>query len=102
MFFFFSILRDGEESAIYSNLTGRSLVKLDTGIEYMCVCYVYKLGTMLLRTMKNREDTKLHELTDKEHHPTIHVLDNECSHTVKYYIVSERTDIYFLRHTTTG
>jgi hypothetical protein len=37
------------------------------------------------------------ELNAKDHHPTLHVLDNEGSCEVKYYIVSKRADIQFIK-----
>ena len=71
------------------------------GINYMCVYYVCKLNTILLHTMRNREDTGVvvlskscyNELNVKEHHPTLYVLDNECSRAVKEYITSEKTNM---------
>ena len=52
-------------------------------MSYMCVCYVYKLNKILLRTMKNREDEEMisafkpcyNELNSKGQHPTLHVLE---------------------------
>ena len=51
--------------------------------------------------MKIREDTEIvvlfnrcyNELHVKGHHPTLYVLDNECSGAVKEYITSENTDL---------
>jgi len=102
--FCFAILRDETENTIYSDLTGRFPIESYTGMNYIFVCYVYKLNTILLRTMKNREDKEMvtafkscyNELTTKGHYPTLHVLDNECSSAVKEYITSERTDIQFV------
>ena len=73
-------------------------------MNYIFVCYVYKLNTILLRTMKNREDEEMvtafkscyKELNTKGHHPTLHVLDNECSRVVKQFITSEQTDVQFV------
>ena len=99
--FCFAILRDETESNIYSNLTGRFPIESYTGIKYMFEYYVYKFNTILLRAMKNREDTEMviafksccSKLNIKGHHPTLYVLDNECSRTVKEYITSEKTDL---------
>ena len=68
-------------------------------MNYIFVCYVYKLNTILLRTMKNREDNGMvsacksccNKLNAKGHHPTLHVLDNKCSGAVKEYLTSEHT-----------
>ena len=35
------------------------------------------------------------ELNAKEHHPTLHVLVNECSCVVKEYIASKRANLQF-------
>ena len=102
--FCFAILRDENENTIYSDLTGRFPIESYTGMNYIFVCYIYKLNTILLRTMKNREDEEMvsafkscyKELNDKGHHPTLHVLDNECSRAVKEFISSERTDLQFV------
>ena len=85
--FCFAILQYEEENTIYSNLTGRFLIESYTGMNFIFACYVYKLNMILLNTMKNREDEEMvlafkscyKELNDKGHHPTLHVLDNECS-----------------------
>ena len=66
------------------------------GTTYMFVCSVYKLNTQLLRTTKNREDEEMisafkscyNKLNLRDHHPTLHVLDRECSQAVKKYITS--------------
>ena len=73
-------------------------------MNYIFVCYIYKLNTILLRTMKNREDEEMvsafkscyKELNEKDHHPTLHVIDNECSRAVKEFISSEKTDLQFV------
>jgi hypothetical protein len=99
--FCFAIIRDETENIIYSDLKGRFLIESYTGMNYIFVCYVYKLNTILLRAMKNREDTEMviafkscyTELNTEGHHPTSHVLDNECSRAVKEYITSEDTDL---------
>ena len=53
--FRFAILQDKKEHTIYSDLTGRFPIESYTGMDYIIVYYVYKLNTVLLRTMKNRE-----------------------------------------------
>ena len=102
--FSFAILRDKTENAIYSNLTGRFPIESYTCMDFMFACYVYKLNTILLRAMKSREDTEMviafkscyTKLNVKGHHPTLHVLDNECSRAVKGYITSVKTDLQFV------
>ena len=57
--FCFVVWRDDAENTIYSNLIGRFLKELVIGMNYMFVCYVYKLNKTLLHTMTNREDTEM-------------------------------------------
>ena len=57
--FCFAILRDEEENTIYSHLTGRFPIELYTGMNYIVVCYDYKLNTILLRTMRNIEGKEI-------------------------------------------
>jgi hypothetical protein len=89
--FCFVILQDEAENLIYSNITGRVSIKFFTGMHHIIVCYIYKLDTILLRTTKNREDIEMvidfkscyDKLNSKGHHPTLHMLNNQCSHAVK-------------------
>ena len=64
---------------------------------------------MLLHAMKSREGKEMVSgfkscyggLNAKGHHPTMHVLDNKCSCTVKESISPERTTIHVVRSYTT-
>ena len=97
--FCFAILRDNEGNTIYSDITGRFPIESYTGMNYVFVCYVYRLNTILLRTMKSRHDEQMveafkscyDELNAKGHHPTLHVLGNECSRAVRDYVAKQRT-----------
>ena len=85
--FCYLILKDMQGNTIYSDLTGRFPIESYAGMNYIFVCYVYKLNTILLRTMKSRETSHMlqafesiyEELEEKGHKPTLHVLVNECS-----------------------
>ena len=57
--FCFAILPDETDNTIYSDLAGRFPIESYTGMNYVFVCYVYKLNTILVRTMKNREDEEV-------------------------------------------
>ena len=69
------------------------------------MCCVYKLNTILLYEMKNREGKEMvtvfksgyDELNAKGHHPTLNVQENACSSAVKEYIASKRTDTQFVK-----
>ena len=54
--FCFEILRNNVENTIYSDLTSRFPLESYTGMNYMLACYIYKLNTQLLCTIKNNED----------------------------------------------
>ena len=70
-------------------------------MHYIVVCYVYKLNTVLLRTMKSCKtkdmlqafESMYNELEEKGHKPTLHVLDNEYSRPVKKFLLKKDTDI---------
>ena len=102
--FCFAILQDESENKIYSNLTGRFSIESYTDMNYIAVCYVYKLNTILLCTIKNRDNKEMisafkscyNELNSKGHHPTLHVLDNNSFQAVKEYITSDRTNLKFV------
>ena len=99
--FCYSILRSKEGNTIYSDLTGRFPIESYTGMNYIFVCYIYKLNAILLRPMKSRKEAEMirafesyyNELNVKGHHPTLHILDNECSLAVKQYLQQQRLDI---------
>ena len=102
--FCYSILRSTDGNTIYSDLTERFPIESYTGMNYIFVCYIYKLNAILLRPMKSRKEAEMikafescyDELNAKGHHPTLHVLDNECSLAVKQYLQRQRTDIQFV------
>jgi hypothetical protein len=90
---------DKNKNTIYSDLTWQFPVRSFDGMSYMFVAHVYKLNAILVRPMKSREDgsmiaafTSIH--SDPEairHTPTLHVLDNECSHAVHNFLKSKDT-----------
>ena len=106
--FCFLILRDIHGSTVYSNLTGQFPIQSYTGMSYICVCYVYKPNTMLLRTMTSRETKDMlqefesiyKKLEEKGHKPTLHVLNNECSRAVKIFPWKMMTPSISLKSTT--
>ena len=99
--FCFLIVRDIHGNTVYSNLTRRFPIQSYVGVNYIFVCYVYKLNIILLQTMKRRKtkdmlqafDSIYDELEEKGHRPTLHVLDNECSRAVKKFLRKKDTDI---------
>ena len=85
--FCFAVIGDANENTIYSDLTGRFPIHSYGGMNYISVAYVYKLNSILLRSVKSREDASMveaftsiyTELEAAGHEPKLHVLNNECS-----------------------
>ena len=57
-----AILQDEEEHTIYRDLKRKVPIGVYTCMNYIYIRYVYKLNTILLRTMENREDEDLHSM----------------------------------------
>ena len=89
--FCFLVLRDIHENTVYSDLTGQFPIQSFAGMNYMCVCYVYKLNNILLQTMKSREikdvlqafESIYDKLEEKGHTQILYVLDNKYERVVK-------------------
>ena len=99
--FFCAVIGYAHENTIYSDLTGRFPIQSYKGMNYIFVAYVYKLNSILLRSMKSREDastmeafTSIYtELEAAGHKPKLHVLDNECSRAVQNFLIKKGTAI---------
>ena len=95
----FAAIGDTNENMIYSDLTGQFPVWSYDGMVYLCVAYVYTFNAILLCTMKSREDASMVEaftsiyadLDAIGHKPKLHVLNNECSHTVQNFLKIKKT-----------
>ena len=83
--FVFAMLVDANTKTLYTNLTCRSPVEPQDGMNYMCVAYVYKLNSILLRAMRSREYASMvaafkivySKLKGNDDIPTRHVLGKE-------------------------
>ena len=68
-------------------------------MNYIFVAYVYKLNTILLRSMKSREDASMveaftsiyTELEASGHKPKLHVFNNEFSRLVQNFLIKKGT-----------
>ena len=68
-------------------------------MNYIFVAYVYKLNTILLRSIKSREYASMVEaftsvytkLETAGHKPKLHVLENECSRAVQKFLIKKGT-----------
>ena len=86
----FSAIEDKNKNTIYSDHTGKLLVRSYNGMVYSCVAYVYTFNTIFLRPTKSREDASMMEAftsicADLEaigYTPKLHILDNVCFCTV--------------------
>ena len=86
-------------ATIYSDLTGQFPVQSYEGMCYIFVVYYYKLYTIMLRPMKNREDASMitafksvyAQLEGAGHKPRLHILDNECSRAVQNFLTTQGT-----------
>jgi hypothetical protein len=75
----------------YSNQTGRFPIQSSRGYQYVFILYEYDSNAILSRPLKTQQAmdittawTKLHnKLQDNGFSPTLHILDNECSHVMK-------------------
>ena len=68
------------------------------------VCYAYKSNIILLRAMRNREDTQLvmaskscyTKSNTKGNHPMLQLVDNACFQKGTVYITSEDINLKFV------
>ena len=99
--FCFAALVDANEGVIYSDQTGRFPVMSHEGMQYLFVAFVYNENVILIRPLRNREDSSMIEcfkdvysyLETRGCKPKLHVLDNECLRAIKKQIKSEGTKI---------
>ena len=94
-----AVIEDAHTKPVYSDLTGRFPIQSYEGMNYIFVAYVYKLNSVLLRSMKSREDASMLEaltsiyskLETAGHKPKLHVFDNECSRAVQKFLIKKGT-----------
>jgi hypothetical protein len=75
----------------YSDQTGRFPIQSSRGYQYVFILYEYDSNAILSKPLKTRQAlelttawTELHlKLRDNGFAPSLHVLDNECSHEMK-------------------
>ena len=99
--FCFAALADANEGVIYSDQTGRFPVMSHEGMQYLFIAYIYDENAILIRPLRNREDSSMVEcfkdvysyLEARGCKPKLHVLDNECSRAIKQQIKTEGAKI---------
>jgi hypothetical protein len=102
--FCFATLADANKGTMYTDLTGRFPVMSFKGNQYLFVAYLYDRNAIIIRPMKSRKDedmvTAFQEIIEyldsRNAKPTLNVMDNECSKTVKAYITKNDIGIQFV------
>ena len=99
--FCFATLADANAGTMYTDITGRFPVMSYKGNQYLFVAYLYDRNAILVRAMKSRKDDDmvaafkdiLQYLEARNAKPTLNVMDNECSKTVKTFITQNEMNI---------
>jgi hypothetical protein len=73
-------------------------------MQYIFVAYVYDLNAILMRTMPSKNDGAMIDaftdilatLAARDYHPTLNVMDNECSKAVTAHIHKNNMDIHLV------
>ena len=84
--FCYATLADTVAGTIYTDLPGRFPVQSVQNMQYIFVCYMYEVDSILVRPMKSRSDEffvaaykeMYKELEVKGFKPTLNVTDNKC------------------------
>jgi hypothetical protein len=85
-----------DQGQLYTDLTGKFLVRSSKGNSYVMVCYVYACNYVKVIPMKSRSDSEcvkaydtIHqELTVKGLKPKLQTLDNEASAALKNFFTA--------------
>ena len=95
----YAVLGDKNERTIYSDLTGRFPVESYDGKNYIFIAYAYKLNSIFMIAMKDRENKSMiaayeevyAKLEARGQRPTLHILDNECSKCIQNFLEKKGT-----------
>jgi len=102
--FCFAALADMHTGTMYTDGTGAFPVRSFRNMQYVFVAYIYDLNAILVRAMPSKNDGAmiaaftdiLTTLNARGYAPTLNVMDNECSKTVKAHIRSNKMDIHLV------
>ena len=102
--FCFAALANTITGTMYTDITGAFPVRSFKGMQYIFVAYVYDLNAIIVRAMPSRTDASMvtafteviTTLKKRGYHPTLNVMDNECSAAVEKYIWSENISIHLV------
>jgi hypothetical protein len=89
---------------MYTDITGAFPVRSFKGMQYIFVAYVYDLNAIIVHAMPSRTDASMvtafteviTTLKTRGYHPTLNVMDNECSAAVEKYIRTENISIHLV------
>ena len=89
---------------IYSDQTGRFPLTSSKGNKYVMVVYDHDSNAILAEPLKSRSAEHLLAATAKIHiflrergiHPKIHIMDNECSSTVRSYLKNNNIKLHLV------
>ena len=96
--FCFAALANTITGTMYTDITGAFPVHSFKNMQYIFVAYVYDLNAIIVRAMPSRTDASMvtafkeviTALKSRGYHPTLNVMDNECSAAVEKYIKNEK------------
>jgi hypothetical protein len=100
--FCFAVLADAITGTMYTNITSTFPVRRSfKSMQYMFVAYINDLNAIIVRAMPSCTDASMVQAFTKVisilksggYHPSLNVMDNKCSSTVKKYIRSKSINI---------
>jgi len=102
--FCFAALTDLATSTMYTDLPGAFPVRSFRSMQYIFVAYVYDLNAILVCVMPSKNDGAMIDaftdilatLAARNYHPTLNVIDNECSKAVVARIRKNNMDIHLV------
>ena len=105
----FAALANANTGTMYTDLTGAFPVRSFQNMKYIFVAYIYDINAIIVRPMPNRnEQSFITAFTDiftvlqtRDYHPTLNVMDNECSQAVEKHIHNNNMNIQLVPPTTT-
>ena len=92
--FCFVALADLNTGTMYTNLSGAFPVRSFRSMQYIFVAYIYDLNAILVCAMPSKNDSAMIDaftdilttLAACDYHPTLNVMDNECSKAIAAHI----------------
>ena len=91
-------------TGMYTNLPGAFPARSFKSMQYVFVAYVYDLNAILVRAMPSKIDGPMIDafteilgtLAARNYHPTLNLMDNECSKAIDAHICKNNMDIHLV------